>query len=239
MACLKCHEAVLRVASPQISPDIFQFTPGWAQINAIPDWIMGELEDVEFGPTDCSFMCSPIAISITRELPPYFVSLAPGPTVMQMTARSLERDHTESEALADAEDLERLRKQTVGHYHTIHPVLPLTLGQPSPVPTELCYDSWPEGEIMMHFKNSGESKIRDFAYPPNDPLHGGVWVPAQTAQPVNAPTPLVTPQRSHVNVPPTLPEPPESSSWVIRPLPRRALTRVIPTPDLLYRQALE
>jgi len=150
--------------------------------------------------------------------------------------------YTESEALADEEELERLRNQT-----------------PSPVRTEVCYDSWDAGEIMMLFKNSGDIKIQDFAYPRYDRRFGGATPPPyhpddpryNAAAPTMAIlTPPATPQKNRVTataasdlpnlrptpqksrVPatpaaPTLPitpPPTPQSSRVIKPIPRR-LTR--------------
>ncbi|KAJ7666639.1 hypothetical protein DFH06DRAFT_1184358 [Mycena polygramma] len=72
----------------------------------------------------------------------------------------LDESCTQSAALADAEELERLRKQT-----------------PSPVQTELCYSGWEAQEVSMYFKTSGDIKIRDFLYTQDDPRHRGAPPP--------------------------------------------------------------
>ncbi|KAJ6558384.1 hypothetical protein B0H19DRAFT_1376810 [Mycena capillaripes] len=75
----------------------------------------------------------------------------------QFSGLGLKRKFTEREARTDAEHLDRLRMQT-----------------PSPTNTEHCHDWWDGGDVMIHFKDSGEvSKIRDFAFPPSDPHHYG------------------------------------------------------------------
>ncbi|KAJ7102836.1 hypothetical protein C8R44DRAFT_988173 [Mycena epipterygia] len=97
--------------------------------------------------------------------------------------------YTESDALADAMELDRLHKLT-----------------PSPVRTELCYESWTEGEISTHFKNTGYFKIRDYAYPPNDIRHRGLSLPREDQAALPAlPTPPSAPRKHRP----------------IKPLPRR------------------
>ncbi|KAJ7876549.1 hypothetical protein B0H13DRAFT_2279487 [Mycena leptocephala] len=120
--------------------------------------------------------------------------------------------YTESEALADAEELERLRNQTVCR-HPKCGLRALTSGQPSPVKTEPCYDSWDSGEIMLLFKNSGIMKIRDFGYPPDDPRHGGDTLLLSRSEDdtrnarnaISLSTPPPTPASSGVMAPTTFP----------------------------------
>jgi hypothetical protein len=120
--------------------------------------------------------------------------------------------YTESEALADAEELERLRNQTVCR-HPKCGLRALTSGQPSPVKTEPCYDSWDSAEIMLLFKNSGIMKIRDFGYPPDDPRHGGDTVLLSRSEDdtrnarnaISLATPPPTPASSGVMAPTTFP----------------------------------
>ncbi|KAF7333519.1 hypothetical protein MVEN_02368100 [Mycena venus] len=140
--------------------------------------------------------------------------------------------YTESEALADAAELEKLRHQT-----------------PSPVPTEPYpnYDSRDPGEIMMLFKESGVFTIRDFAYSRNDRRFGGAAPPPYHPEDESCDTHQIniarakaagrltkapcTPRKSGVSELPSLsttPPPTPRSSRVLEPLfgqPTRILSK--------------
>ncbi|KAJ7457944.1 hypothetical protein B0H11DRAFT_2062008 [Mycena galericulata] len=112
--------------------------------------------------------------------------------------------YTEEDAMADAEALYELRKSA-----------------PSPVATELCYDSWDAGEVSLLFKNTGIIEIRDFAYPSDDPRHRGCTPPPTYPEEQKvAPAPVL-----EVLALPATPSPKHQRP--IKPLPRRASTRTL------------
>ncbi|KAJ7457951.1 hypothetical protein B0H11DRAFT_2243161 [Mycena galericulata] len=116
--------------------------------------------------------------------------------------------YTEDHVMADVEELDRLRKLT-----------------PSPAKTELRYDSWDSSEVSMLFVRSGDIKVRDFAYHPNDPRHRGCKLEQKVAPPVL------------VQVSQTDPAPPPKSR-PMKPLPRSKTPRtmVVDSSDVYMKE---